>query len=150
MSFTVQPIQYNFADARPLGSISVRDGTFGRDEFQLNLDNNIVIGGINLEFYSTLVIALHDLDATVFDSDALPAALPLLSEFESPRINATATTQSIAQNQSDDDLRIGITSLTLIPLVSVPEPSTLSLFATGLAGLGFMGWRRKRVQLKAA
>ena len=33
----------------------------------------------------------------------------------------------------------------------VPEPSTLSLFATGLAGLGFMGWRRrKRVQLKAA
>ncbi len=36
-------------------------------------------------------------------------------------------------------------------LVSVPEPSTLSLFATGLAGLGFMGWRRrKRVQLKAA
>ena len=31
----------------------------------------------------------------------------------------------------------------------VPEPSTLSLFATGLAGLGFMGWRR-RVQLKAA
>ncbi len=35
--------------------------------------------------------------------------------------------------------------------VQVPEPSTLALFATGLAGLGFMGWRRrKRVQLKAA
>ncbi len=25
----------------------------------------------------------------------------------------------------------------------VPETSTLSLFATGLAGLGFMGWRRR-------
>ena len=33
----------------------------------------------------------------------------------------------------------------------IPEPSTLALFATGLAGLGFVSWRRrKRVQLKAA
>ena len=30
-----------------------------------------------------------------------------------------------------------------VNLVSVPEPSTFALFATGLAGLGFMGWRRK-------
>jgi hypothetical protein len=26
----------------------------------------------------------------------------------------------------------------------VPEPSTLALFAAGLAALGFVGWRRKR------
>ena len=33
----------------------------------------------------------------------------------------------------------------------VPEPTTLTLFATGLAGLGFMGLRRRRmVGLKAA
>ncbi len=32
-----------------------------------------------------------------------------------------------------------------------PEPSTLALFATGLALLGFLGWRRRgAVQLKAA
>ena len=33
----------------------------------------------------------------------------------------------------------------------VPEPSTALLFATGLAGLGFMGWRRRRsVRVRAA
>jgi hypothetical protein len=38
-----------------------------------------------------------------------------------------------------------------LAVVTIPEPSTLSLFATGLAGLGFVSWRRrKRVQLKAA
>ncbi len=36
-------------------------------------------------------------------------------------------------------------------LVRAPEPSTLALFATGLALLAFLGWRRRRaVQVKAA
>ncbi len=34
---------------------------------------------------------------------------------------------------------------------SAPEPSTLALFATGLALLGFIGWRRRRsVPVRAA
>ena len=33
----------------------------------------------------------------------------------------------------------------------IPEPSTLTLFATGIALLAFIGWRRRRVvQVKAA
>ena len=34
----------------------------------------------------------------------------------------------------------------LTPVVQVPEPSTVFLFATGLAGLGFMGWRRRKLE----
>jgi hypothetical protein len=32
----------------------------------------------------------------------------------------------------------------LIPVTAVPLPAALPLFATGLAGLGLLGWRRKR------
>ncbi len=34
--------------------------------------------------------------------------------------------------------------------VQIPEPSTLAFFATGLALLAFLGWRRRSVQVKAA
>ena len=38
-----------------------------------------------------------------------------------------------------------------ITATEIPEPSTLALFATGLALLAFMGWRRRgSVQVKAA
>jgi hypothetical protein len=35
------------------------------------------------------------------------------------------------------------------PVSTVPLPATLPLFATGLAGLGLLGWRRKKNTIAA-
>jgi hypothetical protein len=35
-------------------------------------------------------------------------------------------------------------SVTFTPIDPVPLPAALPLFATGLAGLGLLGWRRKK------
>ncbi len=48
---------------------------------------------------------------------------------------------------------IGLTTrgMDALAFVNIPEPSTLALFATGLALLAFLGWRRRKaVQVKAA
>jgi hypothetical protein len=34
--------------------------------------------------------------------------------------------------------------LSAVPQCAVPLPAALPLFATGLGGLGLLGWRRKR------
>ena len=43
-----------------------------------------------------------------------------------------------------------LSEITLTATSTIPEPTTLTLFAIGLAGLGFAGWRRRAVEPKAA
>jgi len=50
-------------------------------------------------------------------------------------------------DQYGETLTLGVT--TVNALASTPLPATLPLFATGLAGLGLLGWRRKKKAIAA-
>ncbi|MCH7225062.1 hypothetical protein [Haloferula sp. A504] len=103
--------------------IVIRNGTYGRDDFQLLLDPDIVLGGISLADYTPLQIVLHDYDESIFSSTELPMVLPNLSEFEDPRIGATST----AQSQSTENLWIAITELNAVPEASSALLATFSV-----------------------
>ena len=49
-----------------------------------------------------------------------------------------------SQTCDGQTIPINTTIISLVPTTTTPLPAALPLFATGLAGLGLLGWRRKR------
>ena len=81
-------------------------------------------------------VTLVDLTRTVFDSDALPSAY----------LNAALF------NAAPGGFQIGFPGIGRPgvgfngTVTSTPVPAALPLFAAALGGLGFVGWRRRRVR----
>ncbi len=124
---------------------------------------HFVLGGLDVSFPDGETIALilagagnPSFGATFTDLDwgANPGSLVgitidySVSDFDNTAVNSDITADSIgiffrrttgASGSVSANAPVGISTDT----IHVPEPSTLALFATGLAGLGFMGWRRR-------
>ena len=58
--------------------------------------------------------------------------------------STTSTTLAFLNGDPSNDTSNGLDNITLTATTVTPLPAALPLFAGGLGGLGFFGWRRKR------
>jgi len=126
--------------------VLVADSTFGRDVFGVQGFHPDTIPG---SFSQTDNISLGLVDSTdsVFSSQSSIPATLVLSDFDSTEF------RFLIQRFLGNTTLIGrivlegsITNLELVS--SVPLPAALPLYGTGLAIMGFIGWRRKQRKIK--
>jgi hypothetical protein len=102
-------------------------------------------------------LTFFDTDFTQFGTDNLPHPNTgfglIMGGFNSPAgftqfwVQSPITFSSTADSTGSNYLGptgINTTIISLAPTTNTPLPAALPLFATGLGGLGLLGWRRKR------
>lgn len=102
-------------------------------------------GSINVTSWE-IGLVLADHDQTVFTSDALPAPLPDLGEFEDREFSA----RLLDGTDLLGSFEAQITSLTLVTVTEVPEPSTLAMLGGSLLAGALAAGRRRRASSVAA
>ena len=136
------------------GSIGTYSFTHGVGTVSI-LDNFVVVclsGAVPVDCYSvggnvsapdvsgspvtSFGLGFEDTDGVVFGNDSLPPIPPPLSQFEQTQF-------SLGFEIDEDRFAFVRGTISALSVVSVPEPSTLVVFGTGLT-LGALRWRRRR------
>ena len=113
--------------------MGISNGNNSEDGFDIQIHNPSHAPAFG-SFFGTqfFAVVLTDTSATAFDSDSIPTSI-FLNDFS---YNSWALTVDEGQVYG---IITGVTVSQAIPL-----PAAFPLFATALAGMGLLGWRRKR------
>ena len=140
VAFTAGP---NAAEQYPAGANSESFSYLGTDGDLLTGTlhwNFIQDNTINPKFFGTMTVASRSGDATFLAAWAVGAIVPV--DFTTSAIPGGGTLDQLVAAEATTT--VGISSGEVGTLSPVPLPGALPLFATGLAGLGLLGWRRKK------
>jgi hypothetical protein len=103
--------------------------------------------------YSSAILQLNEPGTSIYSDQILIVSRPLSNSFtinmdSDPLFFSSTPTASLDETGDWQDVSgvFGLNSGTIFAVsdLDTPLPAALPLFATGLGGLGLLGWRRKR------